>query len=180
MNNKNYMKSRKDKNTMKANNERKYEINLRKTFSDNDKYELRFHDLLADPLSHTFDFLILTRDDVVCVAKAVAAMNDNRICINQNVRRRYLSGLGYDRAKKEREFHEPNGYFHINVEVKDNHVQAGPYSRLYRVTFKYKNAFGEDDRFEFVMHEQDFIALGKAACEMLIPDDAIEKLLVQK
>ena len=165
---------------MNTNNNRKYEIDLSKAFLDDGKYKLRLHNLNGDVLSQQYDFLYLTEDDLVSLAKAVATMNGNRICFCQKVRRRYLTGVHYDYERKQCEFSEPNGYYRIKVEAKPNHVVADPISKLYRVTFGYKNAFGENDSFVYVMREEDFVALGKTACDALTPEDAIEKLLAQK
>ena len=162
--------------TMNNINERKYEITISKADAPNSKYThktgygLMIHGPIGSRESSR-EFIFLTKDELVCLAKAVKTMNSERICFSDKVRRKYLSGIACDGISTARTFSDDKGRFSIKVEVKDDKIRTGViYGKIYRVTFAYTNAFGEQDEVRYVLRERDFIALGTEACAALEAD----------
>ena len=157
---------------MKTNNNRRYDIYLGKNHTEIGEYSLGLYSTFRNGKDAESGALNLTETDVANIAKAVATLNSSRICFCPAVRRKYLTGIHYDGKQTECEFYDPDGYFRIKVEAKRDHAIYGvSFNRLYEITFSYRGAFGEDECFIFVLREQDFIALGMAACDALAPDE---------
>ncbi len=161
---------------MNKTNERKYEITINKADTPNSKYThktgygLMIHGPIGSRESSR-EYIFLAKSELVCLAKAVKTMNSERICYSDKLRRKYLSGVDCDGISAERTFSDDKGRFSIKVEVKDDKIRTGViYGKIYRVTFIYTNAFGEQDEVRYVLRERDFIALGTEACAALEAD----------
>ena len=161
---------------MNNTNERKYEITISKADAPNSKYTHKtgYGLVLHGPIGSresSREYIFLTKSELVCLAKAVKTMNSERICFSDKLRRKYLSGIDSDGISSAKTFSDDEGRFSIKVEVKDDKIRTGIiYGRIYRVTFVYTNAFGEQDEVRYVLRERDFIALGTEACAALEAD----------
>ena len=161
---------------MNNTNERKYEIIISKADAPNSKYTYKtgYGLMIHGPISSresSREFIFLTKSELVCLARAVKTMNSERICFSDKLRRKYLSGIDCDAMSAERTFSDDKGRFSIKVEVKDDKIRTGViYGKIYRVTFAYTNAFGEQDEVRYVLRERDFITLGTEACSALESD----------